>query len=275
MDSSVTGTYTEKKPPRRKAPVRKPRAKKEANVMPVIKSLISPVEREAIKAGQARIVAGETINSAIKGAIARRAVKNARASNPTPKSKNEIVPKSSKISYETIIKNITDNNEFNSLGLRGAKLILKKLVYNYNNDIGFDKVNYLGTNIDFGNKMKDILKGAYDNEIGAINLLDNAMYDELKYLRNKIPLKSKNAGGVIAGLLKRKLTPSLPKPKNEIVPKNDVPVPKPKKERKAKPVYKMSYATAVKAWNQSRGEMMYCNPKKGSPEYNEVQALRL
>jgi hypothetical protein len=74
------------------------------------------------------------------------------------------------------------------------------------------------------------------------------------------------------------------KPKNEIVAKVSAPptaTPKPKKERKPraprvpKPVYKMSYATALKGWNASRGEAMYCNPRKGSPEYNEVQALRL
>ena len=60
--------------------------------------------------------------------------------------------------------------------------------------------------------------------------------------------------------------------------------PKPKKERKpraprapraAKPVYKMSYSAAVKKWNASRGESMYCNPKRGSDEYKAVQALRL
>jgi len=81
---------------------------------------------------------------------------------------------------------------------------------------------------------------------------------------------------------------SMPKPKNEIVskmkaPKNEI-VPKvtaPKKERKArvprtpKPVYKMSYAAALKEWNMSHNTGMYCNPRKGSTEYNAVQALRL
>jgi hypothetical protein len=60
--------------------------------------------------------------------------------------------------------------------------------------------------------------------------------------------------------------------------KIEVPIPKPKKERKpraSKPVYKISYSVALKMWNASRGEAMYCNPRKGSPEYNEVQALRL
>jgi hypothetical protein len=63
--------------------------------------------------------------------------------------------------------------------------------------------------------------------------------------------------------------------------KIEVPIPKPKKERKArvprtpKPVYKISYSVALKMWNANRGEAMYCNPRKGSPEYNEVQALRL
>jgi hypothetical protein len=60
--------------------------------------------------------------------------------------------------------------------------------------------------------------------------------------------------------------------------------PTPKKERKprvakapraAKPVYKMSYSAALKAWNASRGNAMYCNPRKGTDEYKAVQALRM
>jgi hypothetical protein len=37
----------------------------------------------------------------------------------------------------------------------------------------------------------------------------------------------------------------------------------------------MSYAAAVKAWNTSRGNAMWCNPRKNTPEYNEVQQLRM
>jgi hypothetical protein len=74
------------------------------------------------------------------------------------------------------------------------------------------------------------------------------------------------------------------KPKNEIVPKTTTPVPataKPKKERKPrapraeKPNYKMSYSAALKVWNASRGNAMYCNPRKGTDDYKAVQALRL
>jgi hypothetical protein len=90
-------------------------------------------------------------------------------------------------------------------------------------------------------------------------------------------------------------TPKVKTPKNEIVakkPKNEIvakastpsPVPataKPKKERKPrapkaeKPNYKMSYSAALKAWNASRGNAMYCNPRKGTDDYKDVQALRL
>ena len=80
MDSSVKGVYTEKNPPRRKAPVRKPREKKEKVVAPVITTLITPTERAAVKSGQSRLMAGDTITRAIKGAIARKAVKTTRAS---------------------------------------------------------------------------------------------------------------------------------------------------------------------------------------------------
>jgi hypothetical protein len=54
-----------------------------------------------------------------------------------------------------------------------------------------------------------------------------------------------------------------------------VPIPKPKKERKAKPVYKISYAAALKEWNMNHNRGMYCNPRKGSTEYKAVVALRL
>lgn len=51
-----------------------------------------------------------------------------------------------------------------------------------------------------------------------------------------------------------------------------VPVPKVKKE---KIKYKMSYTAALKEWNMNHNRGMYCNPRKGSPEYKAVQALRL
>lgn len=54
-----------------------------------------------------------------------------------------------------------------------------------------------------------------------------------------------------------------------------VPVPKTKRAKKVKPVYKMSYSQAVKIWNQSRGNAMWCSPKKNSDEYKAVQQLRL
>ena len=72
--------------------------------------------------------------------------------------------------------------------------------------------------------------------------------------------------------------------KNEILPKVTTPATttaKPKKERKArvprtpKPVYKMSYTAALKEWNISRGNAMWCNPRKNSDDYNAVQQLRM
>ncbi len=170
MDSSINYAkpYVEKKPPRRKAPVRNPRPKKEPVITPIIKSLISPVERVAIRSGQARLMAetekasATAIQNAIRSNLARKAVKTIRASITKPK--NEIVAK---------------------------------------------------------------------------------------------------------------------KPKNEIVAKVSAPpttTPKPKKERKArssKPVYKISYAAALKEWNMSHNTGMYCNPRKGTDEYKAVQALRL
>lgn len=54
-----------------------------------------------------------------------------------------------------------------------------------------------------------------------------------------------------------------------------VPVPKTKRAKKEKVSYKMSYAAAVKMWNTSRGNAMWCNPRKGTDEYKAVQALRM
>lgn len=182
MDSSINYAkpYVEKKPPRRKAPVRNPRPKKEPVITPIIKSLISPVERAAIKAGQTRLIAGETINQAIKGSIARRALKNVRA-----------------------------NKAMNTAG--------------------------------------DVLKSA--------SIINRALKG--KIARNAVAKMKASADKV------------------------EVPIPKPKKERKArsarapKPVYKISYAAALKEWNMSHNTGMYCNPRKGSDEYKAVQALRL
>jgi hypothetical protein len=75
---------------------------------------------------------------------------------------------------------------------------------------------------------------------------------------------------------KNEIVPKIKVPKNEIVPKVTAPATaKPKKERKAKINYKMSYAAALKVWNTSHNTGMYCNPRKGSDEYKAVQALRL
>jgi hypothetical protein len=66
--------------------------------------------------------------------------------------------------------------------------------------------------------------------------------------------------------------------------KIEVPIPKPKKERKArtprtpkppKPTYKISYSTALKMWNMNHNTGMYCSPKKNTDEYKAVQQLRL
>jgi hypothetical protein len=191
MDSSINTAkpYTEKKPPRRKAPVRKPRAPKEPGIMPVITSLISPVEREVIKSAQKRLEAGSKIARAIKSKIVRTAIKNNTAIKAMNKAGNVLA------------------------GNTIARLIKAKI--------------------------------ARDSVV-------------------KVPKATKP---------KNEIVPK--KSKNEIVPKVNVPTPKPKKERKPKPIYKMSYATAVKAWNASRGNAMWCSPKKGSDEYKAVQALRL
>ena len=168
MDSSINTAkpYKEKGPPRRKAPVRKPRAPKATVTGPIVTSLIPQSERIAIRMAQAKIVAqakeagASTLQRAIRSNLARKAVKTMRASMSKPK--NEIV-----------------------------------------------------------SKMKA--------------------------------------------------------PKNEIVAKVTAPKKEPKARvpRTPKPVYKMSYAAALKEWNMSHNTGMYCNPRKGSTEYNAVQALRL
>ena len=173
MDSSVKGVYTEKPPPRRKAPVRKPRAKKEPELSPVITSLISPVERQAIRASQARLMAGGNITRVIKGAIARKEARNMRATK--------------------------------AMDTAG-----------------------------------DVLSASKINRA----------------------LKSKIARNTLAKM----------KAEDDVI---TVPVPKPKRAKKEKVVYKMSYSQAVKMWNLSRGDTMWCSPKKGTDEYKAVQALRL
>lgn len=172
MDSSVTGVYTEKKPPRRKAPVRKPRAKKEPELSPIITSLISPVERQAIRSGQARLIAGGNITRVIKGAIARKEARNLRAT-----------------------KAMDEAGDFLS-----------------------------------ASKINSALKGK---------------------IARKTVAKMKAEGDAIT-----------------------VPVPKTKRAKKEKVVYKMSYSQAVKVWNASRSGAMFCSPRKGTDEYNEVMKLR-
>jgi hypothetical protein len=175
--------YKEKAPPRRKAPVRRPRVKKDPE--PTITTLITPAQRRAIRAGQAKLIAeteqasATAIQRAIRSNLARKAVKNTRASN--------------------------------AMNTAGDVLAATKL------------------------------QKAMRSKIARTAVAKMKMDDE----------------------------------------KIEVPIPKPKKERKPraprtpKPVYKISYSVALKMWNASRGEAMYCNPRKGSPEYNEVQAMRL
>lgn len=75
--------YKEKPPPRRKAPVRKPRAKKDPQ--PITTSLITLAERQAIRASQAKLIketeeaSATAIQQAIRSNLARKAVKTARA----------------------------------------------------------------------------------------------------------------------------------------------------------------------------------------------------
>lgn len=158
---------------------RKPRAKKEVGIPAIMTSLISPVERAAIKAGQAKLVAAtekasaSTLQRAIRSNLARKAVKNARATK--------------------------------AMDTAG-----------------------------------DILASSKINRA----------------------IKSKIA----------RTTMSKMKAEGDAI---TVPVPKTKRAKKEKPVYKMSYSQAVKAWNMSRGNAMWCNPRKGTDEYKAVQALRM
>jgi len=138
---------------------------------PKTTSLVSPAEKAAIKAGQARLMAGETINKAIKGAIARRAVKNATATKA-----------------------------MNTAG--------------------------------------DVL---------ASSTINRAI--KARLARKTVAKMKANADAIT--------------------------VPIPKSRRAEKPKYKISYAAALKEWNMNHNRGMYCNPRKGSPEYNAVVALRL
>ena len=182
MDSSVKAPYKEKTF-RSKLPVRKPRAKKDPQ--PITTSLITSAERQAIRAGQAKLItetemaSATAIQRAIRSNLARKAVKNTRASKA---------------------------------------------------------MNTAGDNL-------------------SASTLQRAMRSKIA---RKTMAKMKAEGDAIT-----------------------VPIPKPKKERKArvprvpKPVYKISYSEAVRKWNQSRGDAMWCSPKKGTDEYKQVQALRL
>ena len=158
---------------------RKPRAKKEVAIPAIMTSLISPVERAAIKAGQAKLVAAtekasaSTLQRAIRSNLARKTVKNTRATK--------------------------------AMDTAG-----------------------------------DVL---------AASTLQRAIRSNIA---RKTMAKMKAKGDAIT-----------------------VPVPKAKRAKKEKVVYKMSYAAAVKMWNMSRGNAMWCSPKKNSDEYKAVQALRL
>ena len=156
---------------------RKPRAKKEVAIPAIMSSLISPVERAAIKAGQAKLVAAtekasaSTLQRAIRSNLARKTVKNTRATK--------------------------------AMDTAGDVLAASKI--------------------------------------------------------NRA-IKSKIARSTMAKMKDDAIT---------------VPVPKAKRAKKEKVVYKMSYAAAVKMWNTSRGNAMWCNPRKGTDEYKAVQALRM
>lgn len=54
-----------------------------------------------------------------------------------------------------------------------------------------------------------------------------------------------------------------------------VPVPKTKRAKKEKPVYKISYAAALKEWNMGHNRAMWCNPRVGTDDHKAVIALRL
>ena len=156
---------------------RKPRAKKEVAIPAIMSSLISPVERAAIKAGQAKLVAAtekasaSTLQRAIRSNLARKTVKNTRATK--------------------------------AMDTAGDVLAASKI--------------------------------------------------------NRA-IKSKIARSTMAKMKDDAIT---------------VTVPKAKRAKKEKVAYKMSYAAAVKMWNTSRGNAMWCNPRKGTDEYKAVMALRM
>ena len=164
---------------RSKLPVRKPRVKKEAEIIPIIKSLISPVERRAIKSGQAKLIAetekasASTLQRAIRSNLARKAVKNTRATNA-----------------------------MNTAG--------------------------------------DILSSSKINRA----------------------IKSKIARNTVAKM----------KTESDAI---TVPIPKTKRAKKEKVVYKMSYASALKEWNMGHNRGMWCNPRKGTDDHKAVMALRM
>ena len=89
-------------------------------------------------------------------------------------------------------------------------------------------------------------------------------------IKNSTANKAMNkAGDVLAGnTIARMIKAKVSRDKTEA--KNNVPVPK-----EPKPKFKMSYAAALKQWNMSRGEKMWCSPKKNSVHWKEIQALRL
>jgi hypothetical protein len=286
-----TQPYKEKGPPRRRAPVRNPRPKKDPE--PTVTSLITESERAKIRSGQAKLIA-ETekasaiaIQNAIRSNLARKVVKNA---------------KSSTISYEKVMNILDDyipdylkkEKNFNEI-----KYVIKSMVDYANKNpnpkspgfaegTGFVKLKgrYYGHMNDQMKKINDmpvtIDKSSDDiryinNVIKDINVLTLEIHND-----NRRSNKPKNEA-TVTPKVKNEIVPKKPKneivakkPKNEIVPKTTAPAAaKPTKERKAKINYKMSYAAAVKAWNTSRGNAMWCNPRKNSDEYKAVQALRL
>lgn len=89
-------------------------------------------------------------------------------------------------------------------------------------------------------------------------------------IKNSTANKAMNkAGDVLAGnTIARMIKAKVSRDKTEA--KNNVPIPK-----EPKPKFKMSYAAALKQWNMSRGERMWCSPKKNSVHWKEVQAIRV
>ena len=296
MDSSINTAkpYKEKGPPRRKAPVRNPRPKKEPEPGPGFTSTpkVGLIQRIEIDKLQAKLIAetekvtasATAIQNAIRSNLARKAVKNAQ---------------SSKISYEKVINILDDympdylkkEKYFNEI-----KYVIKSMVDYANKNpnpktpgfvegVGFVKIkgrfywhmnaqmkklNDMPVTID---KSPDDIK-YINNVIKDINLLTLEIHAD-----NRRSIKPKNEATITP---KPKNEIVAKKPKNEIVPKTTAPAAaKPKKEPKArvartpKPVYKMSYAAALKTWNTSHNTGMYCNPRKGSDEYKAVQALRV